>query len=283
MNAFDRRRSRSWLLPALDRDRGPALPPLRPRRRGRKTVVYARARAVRHARSTSRWWSGSARGSDATTRSSPWWRPWSWRSRSSRCARGSRGSRTGWSTASARRRTRCCPSSPNASAAPTPTRTCCRGWRGARRGHRRRARRRLARGRPGAARRGGVADGRRRRRARSRSRTARCRTIEGMDRVYPVEQAGELLGALAVRKPPSDPVSPVGREADRRPRVPGRTRAAQRPADRGAQGAAGRPEGRAEAAGLGAGRGAPPAGAQHPRRRAAAAGGARREARLADG
>ena len=31
--------------------------------------------------------------------------------------------------------------------------------------------------------------------------------IDGMDRVYPVEQAGELLGALAVRKPSSDPVS----------------------------------------------------------------------------
>jgi signal transduction histidine kinase len=31
--------------------------------------------------------------------------------------------------------------------------------------------------------------------------------IDGMDRVYPVEQAGELLGALTVRKPSSDPVS----------------------------------------------------------------------------
>ena len=30
-----------------------------------------------------------------------------------------------------------------------------------------------------------------------------------MDRVYPVEQAGELLGALAVRKPSSDPVTPA--------------------------------------------------------------------------
>jgi len=33
--------------------------------------------------------------------------------------------------------------------------------------------------------------------------------IGGMDRVYPVEQAGELLGALAVRKPSSDPISPA--------------------------------------------------------------------------
>lgn len=33
--------------------------------------------------------------------------------------------------------------------------------------------------------------------------------IEGMDRVYPVEQSGELLGALAVRKPSSDPLSPA--------------------------------------------------------------------------
>ena len=32
--------------------------------------------------------------------------------------------------------------------------------------------------------------------------------IEGMDRVYPVVQTGELLGALAVRKPSSDPISP---------------------------------------------------------------------------
>jgi signal transduction histidine kinase len=30
-----------------------------------------------------------------------------------------------------------------------------------------------------------------------------------MDRVYPVEQSGELLGALAVRKPSSDPLSPA--------------------------------------------------------------------------
>jgi signal transduction histidine kinase len=32
--------------------------------------------------------------------------------------------------------------------------------------------------------------------------------IEGVDRVYPVKHAGELLGALAIRKPPSDPVTP---------------------------------------------------------------------------
>jgi signal transduction histidine kinase len=32
--------------------------------------------------------------------------------------------------------------------------------------------------------------------------------LDGADRVYPVEHAGELLGALAVRKPASDPVSP---------------------------------------------------------------------------
>jgi len=33
--------------------------------------------------------------------------------------------------------------------------------------------------------------------------------IPGSDRVYPVEQAGELLGALAVRKPASEPVTPA--------------------------------------------------------------------------
>lgn len=33
--------------------------------------------------------------------------------------------------------------------------------------------------------------------------------IEGADRVYPVEQGGDVLGALAVRKPPSDPISPA--------------------------------------------------------------------------
>ena len=32
--------------------------------------------------------------------------------------------------------------------------------------------------------------------------------IDGVDRVYPVQHAGELLGALAIRKPPSDPVTP---------------------------------------------------------------------------
>ncbi len=32
--------------------------------------------------------------------------------------------------------------------------------------------------------------------------------IAGADRVYPVESAGELLGALAIRKPVSDPVTP---------------------------------------------------------------------------
>ena len=33
-------------------------------------------------------------------------------------------------------------------------------------------------------------------------------TIAGADRVYAVRRSGELLGALAVRKPPSDPMSP---------------------------------------------------------------------------
>ncbi len=33
--------------------------------------------------------------------------------------------------------------------------------------------------------------------------------LEGADRVYRVEHAGELLGALAVRKPQSDPISPA--------------------------------------------------------------------------
>jgi signal transduction histidine kinase len=33
--------------------------------------------------------------------------------------------------------------------------------------------------------------------------------IDAMDRVYPVEQAGELLGALAVRKPANDPITHV--------------------------------------------------------------------------
>ncbi len=33
--------------------------------------------------------------------------------------------------------------------------------------------------------------------------------IDGADRAYPVEQAGELLGALTIRKPAADPVSPA--------------------------------------------------------------------------
>ena len=56
--------------------------------------------------------------------------------------------------------------------------------------------------------------------------------IHDMDRVCPVEAGGDLLGALAVRKPPSDPLSPADEKlvADLAP--PGRPRAAQRAASR---------------------------------------------------
>ena len=92
-------------------------------------------------------------------------------------------------------------------------------------------------------------------------------------------KAGELLGALAIRKPASDPVTPAGREADRA------TSAAQAGLvlrnvrlTEELEAAARRAEGGAAAPGVRAGRGPPAARAQHPRRRAAAARGARGEA-----
>ena len=84
----------------------------------------------------------------------------------------------------------------------------------------------------------------------------RCRSpngsvppIEGMDRVYPVEQAGELLGALAVRKPTSDPVTPADEKLIADLAVASRARPAERAPVRGAQGAAGRAQGGAETTG----------------------------------
>ena len=124
------RRCRVPDVAALDRDRDPALPPLRPRRRRAQDPDLRRVRALRHADLPRCGGRRRRLAGTATTRSSRWWRRWSWRSRSNRRARGSRGSPTGSSTASARRRTRCSRSSPNASVVPTPTRTCCRGWRG---------------------------------------------------------------------------------------------------------------------------------------------------------
>jgi hypothetical protein len=57
-----------------------------------------------------------------------WRRRW-WRSPSSRCASGPGGWPTASCTAGGPPRIRCCPTSPTASAAPTPTRTSCRRWR----------------------------------------------------------------------------------------------------------------------------------------------------------
>ena len=64
----DRRRN---LPPAsrLDRGGGPAVPPLRPRRRRPEDPDLRRVRALRDGSSTSRSWSASASGWDATTRS----------------------------------------------------------------------------------------------------------------------------------------------------------------------------------------------------------------------
>ena len=123
------------------------------------------------------------------------------------------------------------------------------------RGHRRRARRRVARGRPGAPRRRGLA------RTTSTARAdRRCRTASvPHDRRAWIACTRSSAGGRAAgraRGPQAGERSgvAVGREADRRPRRrrPGSCSATS--ADRGAQGTAGRPEGRAEAAGLRAGR-----------------------------
>ena len=111
-------------------------------------------------------------------------------------------------------------------------------------------------------------------RGRGRSAARAARAPIG---AFPVEHGGELLGVLAVRKPPSDPLSTADERARRRPRGAGAARAPERPADRGAPRASRRPARRAEAPRGGAGPRASPARAQHPRRRAAAARRARRE------
>ena len=103
-------------------------------------------------------------------------------------------------------------------------------------------------------------------------------TIPGVDRVYPVESAGELLGALAIRKPASDPVTPSDEKliadlAGQAGLVLRNVRLNEELKVRFDELKA-----RAEAPGLRAGRGTSPAGAQHPRRRAAAARGARGQA-----
>ena len=106
---------------------------------------------------------------------------------------------------------------------------------GPRRGHRRRASRRVAGGRSGAARRRRLARRRRPHVRRSRCRTARSRRSTGVDRVYPVEQAGRAARRARGPQAGERPLSPGGREADRRPRRAGRARAPQRPAHRGAR------------------------------------------------
>ena len=245
----------------------------------RKTLVYARARAVRHAASTRAWWWASGPGSDATTRSSRWSRP-SW-SRSTFQPVRARLTRFANRLVYGRRATpyevlsefseRVGGAYADEDVLPRMARVLGEGI-GAERADvwlagRRRARATSRRGPPTP-----VAP------ADRRWRTARCPTIAGVDARVPGRAAGELLGALAVRKPASDPIDAGRREARRRPRRRRRGSCCGTSADRGAPGAARRAEGRAEAARRGAGRGAPPARAQHPRRRAAAARRARRQA-----
>ena len=64
---------------------------------------------------------------------------------------------------------------------------------------------------------------------------------------YPVEQAGELLGALAIRKPASDPVSPADEKLIADLAGASGSGAPERPAHRGPQAAARRAEGAADA------------------------------------
>ena len=169
-----------------------------------KTVVYG-ALAAFITSSTSRSSSASVRSSveaasrtsrsrSSRPRSSPW--------RSSPSANACSGSRTGWSTASARPRTRCSPSSPSAWPAPTRTRTCCPGWHGS--------------WPRGPARRGptcgcGPTAGSTWTRRGPSTRTAR-RPVDVAhlaDGVTPVRHQGELLGALTIEKKPGEAVTPT--------------------------------------------------------------------------
>ncbi len=92
--------------------------------------------------------------------------------------------------------------------------------------------------------------------------------VDAAPGLVPVRHQGELLGALSIDEAPRRTDLPDRGAADRRPRVAGRPRAAERRVDR-------RPAQLASAARRGAGRGAPQDRAEPARRRAAAAGRAR--------
>ena len=89
--------------------------------------------------------------------------------------------------------------------------------------------------------------------------------VPGRSKATPVLHRGELLGAIAVTKPANDPLRPAEEKLIDDLASQAGLVLFNVAADRGASRLAPAP-------GQGAGRGAPPSGAQHPRRRAAAAG-----------
>ena len=208
-------------------------------------VVVRKTRALRSARRVHRRRVRGDRGRGRRDRRDPatrrTWRcrsprPRSSRSRSNRSAPGPSASRTGSSTASARRPTRSSPSSRGGWARPTRTTTCSPGWPGPGRGDRAPSTRRCGctSGKSSASRRRGPP--RRSSRHRSRSSTEPLPTLPRADVTYPVNHQGELLGALSVTKPASEPLTPADEKLGRRPRRSGRARVAQRDAHRGFEG-----------------------------------------------
>ena len=176
-----------------------------------KAVLYGRWRCSSPP-STSAW--SSAWGRWPGNRPARCWRRWRrrwWRSRSSRSASGPGGWPTGSCTAGGPRRTRCCRTSPSASAAPTATedvlpqmahivaagtgaeqvvvwlRVATSSARG------------LVGRQPEAARRSALAGDGLRRAAAAR---------DGV----PVVHQGELLGAISIQMPPGEPLRPAGEQ-----------------------------------------------------------------------
>ena len=129
-----------------------------------------------------------------------------WPSRSIRSAAAHGDSPTGWCWASGRRPTRCCPRSASGSATPTPPTTCCRAWRACWRRARVRTRRLSGCASPGSY------------VPRHRGRPSRTLILSPRpgrpSRRFPDEDAfeirdrGELLGAITLRMPASDPMDP---------------------------------------------------------------------------
>ena len=158
-----------------------------------------------------------------------------WRLPSSPPGSGPGGSPTGWCTAGGLPRTRCCPTSPAGSVAPTPTRRCCHRWR------------RSWQPETGAEQvvvwlR--IDDELRPEVSSDGSRHAGPLPVDGhelpplpdIDLSVPVVHQGHLLGAISVKMPKDGAAAPSRAATGRRRRLAGRAGAGQRRSDRGPAG-----------------------------------------------